>query len=92
MFQNLARKKVSEQININPYWAVDEQNPKMAINLPKLFESYLDVDSSKLFAKTKNDLMKKFMERGYTPNTLLEDIAFAEDNYQTLTKMFSLKN
>ena len=32
------------------------------------------------------------MERGHTPNTLIEDIAFAEENYQTLSKMFDLKN
>jgi len=88
----LARQKVSDQININPYWVCDEKNPKMLINLPKLFESYLDVDSLKLFSKTKTNLMRTFMERGYTPNTLIEDIAFAEDNYQTLSKMFDLKN
>lgn len=88
----LARQKVSEQIYINPYWACDERNPKMLINLPKLFESYLDVDSSKLFSKTKTHLMRTFMEKGYTPNTLVEDVAFAEDNYQVLSRMFDLKN
>jgi len=88
----LKRKKVSEQIYVNPYWACDESNPKMLINLPKLFESFLDVDSSKLFSKTKTHLMRTFMERGHTPNTLIEDISFAEDNYQVLSKMFDLKN
>jgi len=88
----LARKKVSDQINANPYWVCDDNNPKMLINLPKLYESYLDVESLKLFSKAKTTLMRTFMERGYTPNTLIDDISFAEDNYQTLCKMFDLKN
>ena len=87
-----ARKKVSKEVNINPYWVCDDKNPKMLVNLPKLYESYLDVDYSKVFSKTKVSIMKGFMDRGYTPNTLIEDISFAEDNYLILSKMFDLKN
>lgn len=86
------RRKVSEEKNVNAYWACDDTNPKMAVNFPKLYESYLDVDCSRMFSQVKNQIMRKYMSKGFTPNTLMEDVAFAEDNYKILSEMFDLKN
>ncbi len=73
------------------YWAFDERNHKMLMNFPKLFESHLDVESSRLFAKFKKDKVGKFMERGYYPNTLMSEVSKADDDYQVLKQMFNLQ-
>ncbi len=83
--------KTSQEKIVNHDWLADERNPKILINFPKLFTAYLDSESNKMFANTKGSIMRKFMERGYAPNTLMSDITKAYDDYQVLKTMFNLK-
>lgn len=84
--------KVSqERIGSNIYWVLDERNPKMLINFVKLYESYIQPESSRLFARYKTETVKKFMERGYYPNTLMSEISKADEDYQVLKEMFKLQ-
>jgi len=83
-------KKVS-LANSNLYWEHDERNPKMMINFLKLYESYINPESSRLFAKFKTNTIRNFMERGYNPNTLMSEISKADEDYEVLKEMFRLQ-
>ena len=83
-------KKVSSA-NTNLYWEHDERNPKMMINFLKLYESYINPESSRLFAKFKTSTIRNFMERGYYPNSLMSEISKADEDYQVLKDMFRLQ-
>ena len=83
--------KTSTEKIVNQDWHEDHRNPKILINFPKLFCSYVDSESNKFFANTKGSIMRKYMERGYVPNTLMSDISKAYDDYQILKTMFNLK-
>ena len=82
--------KTSTEKVFNHDWLIDEKNPKILINFPKLFLSYLDNESNKLFAVPKTLIMRRYMERGYHPNTLMSDISKAYDDYLVLKQMFNL--
>jgi hypothetical protein len=84
-------KKTSTEKIVNHDWQEDTRNPKMLINLPKLFNAHLDSESNKFFAGPKCFVMRKYMERGYVPNTIMSDISKAYDDYQLLKIMFNLK-
>jgi hypothetical protein len=83
--------KTSNEKIINHDWHEDNRNPKILINFPRLFSAYLDSESNKFFANTKGLIMKRYIERGYVPNTLMSDITKAYDDYQVLKTMFNLK-
>lgn len=84
-------KKMSEEKPNNWQWYYDYKNPKMLINLPRLFETHLDVDTDRFFASYKLGTMRRYMERGYTPNTLMGDVAEAVEHYGILKEMFKLQ-
>ncbi len=83
--------KTSTEKTINHDWHDDNRNPKILINFPRLFTAYIDSESNKFFANTKGLIMRKYMERGYVPNTLMSDIPRAYEDYQILKSMFNLK-
>jgi hypothetical protein len=84
-------KKVSEETGHNLFWYFDERNPKMLINLLKLYESHINVESNRLFADFKKKTVKNYMERGFYPNTLMGEISKADEDYQVLKEMFKLQ-
>jgi hypothetical protein len=57
----------------------------------KLYESYIQPESSRLFAKYKTNAVKNFMERGFYPNTLMSEISKADEDYKVLKEMFKLE-
>ena len=83
--------KVSDSKTKNLFWLHDLKNPKNLFNLPNLFETYLDVEGSRMFSSFKKETIKDFAERGYYPNTLMPEIAKAEEDYQILKTMFKLQ-
>ena len=83
--------KVSQEGNLNLFWYVDNRNPKIFLNILGLYEAYLDSDSSRFFAKFKKMTVNNYMQRGYNPNTLMNEIAKGADDYAVLKEMFKLQ-
>lgn len=83
-------KKVSDTKEYNLFWWVDERNSKILINLPKLFQKNLDTDSNRIFANFKRTTVHDYIEKGYSPNTLMGEVAQAYDDYQVLKAMFKI--
>lgn len=77
------------QVDLNLETVNNLENP-VAYNIPFLFGKYLDVESSRMFAKAKYSRFLNFMERGYVPNALMSDVHKAESHYQILSRMFKL--
>jgi hypothetical protein len=83
--------KVSDSKFKNLFWVHDLKNTKNFINFPTLFETNLDVEGSRMFSSFKRELVIDLSERGYYPNTLMPEIAKAEEDYQLLKTMFKLQ-
>lgn len=82
--------KVSKELDHNLFWYFDKKNPKMLINILGLFESHLDVEGSRIFANFKKNAVNNYMERGFYPNTLMSEVAKANEDYLILKDMFKL--
>jgi len=83
--------KVSSERNHNLFWYFDKKNPKILINILGLYETNLDVQSSRLFANFKKSFVNNYMEKGYYPNTLMSEVAKAGEDYAVLKEMFKLQ-
>lgn len=83
--------KLAESSFANIEWKYDFRNPKQLINLSHLFEKYLNVDSSRVFANPKRNQTREWMSRGYLPGLMIEDVSRAEGDYQILREMFKLQ-
>ena len=83
--------KVSSEVQHNLFWYFDKKNPKILINILGLFETHLDVQSSRLFANFKKSAVNNYMEKGYYPNTLMGEVSKAGDDYAILKDMFKLQ-
>ena len=70
----------------------DTESPKRLINLPYLFEKFLDPSYSRMFANPKTKFTKACMERGFYPNVIMTDVPNAVRHYGILSKMLKLDN
>jgi len=83
--------KVSKEVHHNLFWYFDRKNPKILINILGLYETHLNVESSRLFASFKKNTVNNYMERGLYPNTLMGEVANAAEDYAVLKEMFQLQ-
>ena len=83
--------KVSSEVDHNLFWYFDKKNPRMLINILGLYETHLNVETSRIFASFKKNFVNNYMERGYYPNTLMGEVSRANEDYLVLKNMFKLQ-